>query len=198
MPVPSKPEQIKAVASFLDQEELEGKSLDEIAKAIVEGYHALLLGKLKSPASPARLGMLFKTPLDGKLRRYVWEGEGKAWIVGETDSYGWLGPVSGPLLDYCEEFRPSKMIETGKLKADGKPEKKRVELTDEEIAEEWSNPEYSAGDRVSQHQRQFSFVIIATAPQSVLLRGGDGRLTVDSNSNLAKYYRREPKGGSEW
>lgn len=187
MPVPSKPEQIKAVARFLDQEELEGKSLDEIAKAIVEGYHALLLGKLKSPASPARLGMLFKTPLDGKLRRYVWEGEGKVWVVGETDSYGWLGPLSGPLLEYCEEFRPKRRRE-GKM----------VELTDEEIEEEWSNPDWSAGDRVSQHQRQYSFEIIATAPQSVLLRGGDGRLTVDGNSNLAKYYRRELKGGSEW
>lgn len=187
MPVPSKAEQIKAVAQFLDQEELEGKSLDEIAKAIVEGYHKLLLGKLKSPASPARLGMLFKTPLDGKLRRYVWEGEGRVWIVGETDSYGWLGPPSGPLLEYCEEFRP-------KRRRDGK----MVELSDEEIDQEWSNPDWKAGDRVSQHQRQHSFEIIATAPQSVLLRGTDGRLTVDGNASLAKYYRREIKGLEGW
>lgn len=181
--IPSKPEQIKAVARFLDQEELEGKSLEEIAKAIVEGYHKLLLGKLKSPASPARLGMLFKTPLDGKLRRFVWEGEGRAWVVSETDSYGWLGPLSGPLLEYCEEFRP-------KRRRDGK----MVEPTDDDIAEEWSNPDWQVGDVVSQHQRQYSFEVIATAPRSVLLKGADGRLTVAENGDLSKYYKREIKG----
>lgn len=183
MSLPSKPEQIKAVAKFLDQEELEGKSLEEIAKAIVEGYHKLLLGKLKSPASPARLGMLFKTPLDGKLRRFVWEGGGKVWIVGESDSYGWLGPPSGPLLEYCEEFRP-------KRRRDGK----MVELTDEDIAEEWGNPEWQVGDVASQHQREHSFEVIAVAPRSVLLRGAGGRLTVGENADLAKYYKREIKG----
>lgn len=187
MSLPGKAEQVKAVAKFLDQEELEGKSLDEIAKAVVEGFHALLLGKLKSPASPARVGMLFKVPLDGKLRRYVWEGEGRVWIVSETDSYGWLGPLSGPLLEYCEEFRPRR-------RRDGK----MVELTDEDIEQEWSNPDWSAGEKVSQNQRQHSFEIVATAPQSVLMRGEDGRLVVDSNANLAKHYKRESKVASEW
>ena len=172
---------------MLDQDEIEGKSLDDIAKAIVTGYHSLLLGKLKSPASPARLGMLFKTPLDGKVRRYVWEDEGLCWIVSETDSYGLLGPSMGPLLEYCEEFRPRK-------RRDGK----MVELTDEEIEQEWSNPDWKAGDVVSQRQRQFRFEVIATAPQSALLRGADGRLTVDSNSNLERYYQRESKLGGDW
>lgn len=183
MAVPSKADQVKAVAAFLDLEENDDRPIEDIAKQIVEGYHALLLGKLKAPASPARLGMLFKTPLDGKVRRYVWEGEGRVWIVGETDSYGWLGPLSGPLLEYCEEYRP-------KRRRDGK----MVELTDEEISEEWSNPDWQVGDVLSQHQRQYSFEIIATAPQSALLRGADGRLTVDSNSNLKQYYKREVKG----
>lgn len=194
MACPSKVQQIAAIAQLLDLEESDERPLEDIAKQIVEGYHALLIKGLKSPASPARLGMLFKTPLDGKVRRYQWEGGGRVWIVGETDSYGWLGPLSGPLLEYSEEYHPSKMVETGKIKADGKPEKKRVPLTDKEIEEEWSNPDWQAGDTLSQHQRQYSFEIIATAPQSVLLRGTDGRLTVDSNSNLKQYYKREVKG----
>lgn len=181
--IPSKADQVKAVVAFLDLEENDDRPIGDIAKQIVEGYHALLTEGLKSPASPARLGMLFKTPLDGKVRRYQWEGGGRVWIVGETDSYGWLGPLSGPLLEYCEEYRPRR-------RRDGK----MVELTDAEIAEEWSNPDWQAGDTLSQHQRQYSFEIIATAPQSVLLCGGDGRLTVDSNSNLKQYYKREVKG----
>jgi len=181
--VPTKAAQISAVTALLDLEESDNRPIEEIAKQIVEGYHALLTKGLKSPASPARLGMLFKTPLDGKVRRYVWESKGRVWIVGETDSYGWLGPLHGPLLEYCEEYRP-------KRRRDGK----MVELTDEEIAEEWGNPDWRVGDVVSQHQRQYSFEIIATAPQSVLMRDAVGRLAVDSNSNLKQYYRREVKG----
>lgn len=183
MTVPTKAAQISAVVKFLDAYMDEDLTLEDVAKRIVEGYHTLLTRGLKSPASPARLGMLFKTPLDGKVRRYVWEDEGRVWIVGETDSYGWLGPLNGPLLEYCEEYRP-------KRRRDGK----MVELTDEEIEQEWSNPDWQVGDVMSQHQRQYSFEIIATAPQSALLRGTDGRLTVDSNSNLKRYYKREVKG----
>lgn len=186
MALPSKAQQISAVAALLDLEESDDRPIEAIAKQIVEGYHDLLLKGLKAPALPAHVGMLFKGP-DGKVRRYVWEGEGLVWIVGETDSYGLLGPLKGPLLEYSEEYHP-------KRKRDGK----MVALTNEEIEEEWSNPDWKTGDRVSQHQRQHSFEIIATAPQSVLLRGTDGRLTVDSNTNLKRYYRREGKVITEW
>lgn len=189
----TKAKQIEAVAKFLDSDATIGMSLEEVATAIVEGYHKEIARGLKSPASPPRLGMLFKTPLDAKVRRYVWAGEGKVWIVSETDSYGWLGPA-GDFFEWCEEHHPAKMKETGVIKPDGKPEKKRVEMTAEEVEEEWSNPDWQVGDVVSQNQRQHSFEIIATAPRSVLLRGADGRLTVDENSNLAAYYRREIKG----
>lgn len=183
MSLPSKPQQIAAVAALLDSEATEGLSLEEVAKRVVEGYHKTLLGKLKPAPSPARLGMLFKTPLDGKVRRLVWEGGDRVWIISETDSYGWLGPADR-FLDFCEEYRP-------KRRRDGK----MVELSDEEIEEEWSNPDWKVGDVVSQHQRQYSFEIIAVSPASVLLRSSmSGRLTVDSNANLKRYYRREVKG----
>jgi hypothetical protein len=188
MSLPSRSEQVKAVADLFESVADKGLPLEEVARTVVEGYHALLLGKLKSPASPARLGMLFKTPLDGKVRRFVWQDEELCWIIGESDSYGWLGPFPGPLLEYCEEYRPRR-------KRDGK----MVELSDEEIEEEWRNPDWKVGDLLSQHQRQYSFEIIAASPGSALLRGADGRLVVDDNGSLSKYYRREIKGmGSGW
>lgn len=182
----TKAKQIEAVAKFLDSDATEGLSVEEVAKLIVEGYHEEIARSLKAPASPPRLGMLFKTPLDAKVRRYVWAGEGRVWIVSETDSYGWLGEPD-MFFEWCEEYRPKKYQEI-----DGK--RKLVELTDEQIEEEWSNPEWKVGDVVSQNQRRYSFEIIATARQSVLLRGTDGRLTVDENSSLEKYYKREIKG----
>lgn len=178
----SKNDQIKAVVEFLDREELYGEPLETIAKVIVEGYHNLITAKLKSAPSTPRLGMLFKVPMDGKLRRIVWWEGDRAWLVSETDSYGMLGDPTH-LLEYAEEFRPRR-------RRDGK----MVELTDSDIEEEWSNPDWKIGDVLSQHQRQYSFEVIAVSPGGALLKGGDGRLTVDSNSNLKQYYKREIKG----
>lgn len=180
MTLPSKPQQIAAVAKFLDSDFTEGKSLEEVAKAIVNGYHEALLKNLKTPAPPLRVGMLIKTPLDAKVRRVAWIGDGRLWLVSDTAGVGWLGQEFDSTWQYCEEYRPKKKID-GKM----------VEMTDEMIAEEWSNADWKVGDKVSQHQRQHLFEVIATGPLSVLLLGSDGRLTADSNASMEKYYRRE-------
>lgn len=196
MTLPSKPQQIAAVAKFLDSDFTEGKSLDEVAKAIVDGYHEALVSGLKKPATPLRQGMLFKMPIDGKVRRVAWLEDGQAWIVGETDSYGWLGPDSDSTWDLCEEFRPTKMVDTDEIGPNGTPKKTRVEMSDEEIEEAWSNPDWTVGDVVSQRQRQYIFEIIATGPQSVLMRNvKTGALNADSNSSLGKHYQRERQVG---
>jgi len=111
--LPSKAQQIAAVAKFMDSDFTEGKSLDEAAKAVVDGYHEALVSGLKKPATPLRQDMLFKMPIDNKVRRVAWLEDGKVWIVGETDSYGWLGNESDSTWDLCEEFRPKtyKVIE---------------------------------------------------------------------------------------
>lgn len=187
--LPSKPQQIAAVAKFLDSDFTEGRSLDEVAKAIVDGYHEALVSGLKKPATPLRQGTLFKMPIDGKVRRVAWLEDGQAWIVGETDSYGWLGPESDSTWDLCEEFRPKAYAVI-----DGK--RKLLEMSDEEIEEAWSNPDWTVGDVVSQRQRQYIFEIIATGPQSVLMRNvKTGVLNADSNSSLGKHYQRERQVG---
>lgn len=187
--LPSKPQQIAAVAKFLDSDFTEGKSLEEVAKAIVNGYHDALTAGLKKPATPLRKGMLFKMPLDGKARRVAWLEDGQAWIVGETDSYGWLGSESDGTWDLCEEFRPK-----GYVTVDDK--RKLLELSDEEIEEAWGNPDWVVGDVVSQRQRQHIFEIIATGPQCVLMRSAKtGALSADSNSSLEKHYQRERQVG---
>lgn len=188
MSIPSKPQQIKAVMSFLDADFQEGRSLEEIAKAIVEGYHDALTKSLHPAPSTPRLGMLFRMPVDGKVRRWVWEGEGRVWIFGESDSYGWLGHYDqSSMLELCEEYRP-------KTRRDGKMHT----LTDEEIDELWDNPDFKVGDRLSQHQRQYHFEVIAVALKSALLKNAlTGVLTVDTNANLEKYYKRE-RVAQEW
>jgi len=189
MALPSKPQQIAAVAKFLDSDFTEGKSLDEVAKAIVTGYHEALLKDLKKPVTALRQGMLFKMPVDGKVRRVAWMEGDQVWIVGETDSYGWLGATSDDLWGLCEEFYPKSYT-----MIDGK--RKLLEMSDEEIEEAWSNPDWIVGDSLSQRQRQYIFEIIATGPQCVLMRNvKTGVLHVDSNSSLDKHYQKEVKVG---
>jgi hypothetical protein len=190
MALPSKKQQIAAVMRYLDADENEGKDLEEVATSIVNGYLAAI-----SPAQaplPLREGMLLKTPLSNKVYRVVWLNEGLVWVVGETGGYGWLGPEGEEFWSFCEEYRPKTRVQV-----DGK--NKMVEMTDEQIAEAWSNPDHQVGDQVSWRQRQYIYEIIATAPQSVLMRNvKTGALSVDSNNNIAKYFKREVKGAAEW
>lgn len=178
MSLPSKSQQIAAVAKFLDSDKTEGRELNDIAKEIVEGYLDALTKGIKKPAQPVRLGMLFKDPV-GKVRRVAWLEDDLVWLVSDNSSYGWLGRINDEVWSYCEEYRPKRRAE-GKL----------VEMTDDGIAEEWDNPDWKVGDRLSQRQRQHQFEVIAVGPQCVLMIGDTG-LTSDSNTNLERYYQRE-------
>lgn len=171
---------------FLDSDRNEGRSLEEIATDIVDGYHEALTAPLKKPATPLRHGMLFKGPHDTRVRRVAWldPDAGVAWIVSETSSYGWIGALGSDVWQYWEEYRPRRRVEV-----DGKG--KMVEMTDEEIDEAWENPDWKVGDKLSQHQRKYQFLVVATAPQCVLMYNSYGDLTSDSNKNLEKYYQRE-------
>lgn len=178
--LPSKAQQIKAVAQFLDSDKTEGKELEDVAKEIVEGYLDALTSGLKKPAQPIRLGMLFKGP-DGKVRRVAWLEGGLAWLVTETDAYGRLGAIGDDAWSYCEEYRPKRRIDS-----------KLVEMTDEDIAEAWDNPDVKVGDLFSQHQRQHKFEVIAVGPKTALMENAQtGQLVADGNKNLEQYYQRE-------
>lgn len=200
MSPPSRAQQVAEVMRFLDSDRNEGRDLKVIATEIVDGYHEFLMAGVKKPATPLRLGMLLKSPYDGKVRRvaHLDDAEGVVWIVHETSSYGWLGPLLPATWEYCEEFRQSEMRDTGEIGPNGKPKRKRYELTDEETDQAWSNPDWKPGDRLSQRQREHLFEVIATGPQCVLMRQADGGLLVDSNKNLEQYYKRESKLGSDW
>lgn len=169
---------------LLDAEESQERPLEAIAAQIVDGYLEALSKGLTKPPTPLRVGMLIKSPLDGKVRRVAWMEGDKVWVVSESSSYGWLGSTADTFWEYCEEYSPKTRKEV-----DGK--NRMVPMTDEEIDQAWSDPDWSVGDRLSQNQRHLIFEVIATGPQCVLMLQSDGRLAADSSQALAKYYRRE-------
>lgn len=191
MTLPNRNQQIDAVAKFLDSDRNEGRSLKEIATEIVDGYHELLLAGLKTPDVVIRDGMLIKSAVSAKVHRVLLIGDDLMWVIAETTGYGWLGPIHTQFWDGAEEFRPKRRVEVGGKKV-------LMEMTDEEIAEAWSNPKWNMGDLVSQRQRQHVYEVIAVGPQCVLLKDSKGKLCADSNSNLEKFYKKELRGVADW
>ena len=186
MAIPTRKQQIDAVARFLDSERNEGRSLEEIAAEIVDGY---LDAITPPPPSPIiRPGMLLKTVVANKAYRVAWVEGDDFWVVPEAGGNGWLGHMSEDFWSYCEEYRPKRRVVI-----DGKG--KMVEMTDEEIAKAWDNPDHKVGDTFSLRQRTATFEVVAVGPQCALLRDlKTGVLQVDSNRNLKQYYRRETSG----
>lgn len=183
MPLPSKSQQIAAVVKFLDADRNQERSLEEIASDIVTGYHEALTKDLKKPATPLRVGVLIKSPLDAKVRRVAWMDGDLAWIVLDNSSYGFLGSSKADLWDACEEYRPKRRM-------DVEGATKLIEMTDEQIDAAWANSDgWQVGDRVSFGQRQLILEIIATAPSCVLMRKEDGQLMAESNAGLKRYQR---------
>lgn len=198
MTVPTKAQQVAEVMRFLDADRNEGRDLKVIATEIVDGYHDLLLKGLRTPDVVIRDGMLIKTAVSGKVHRVLLLDDDQMWVVSEAGGHGWLGPTHTQFWDGAEEYRPKRRVEI-----DGKG--KMVEMTDEEIAQEWTNADgWKPGDILSRNQRQHHFKVIAVAPTSVLMWNPWARLMADSNKNLEKYYKKERSSsqestlGSDW
>ena len=190
MPLPSRKQQIDAVVKFLEAERNDDVTVEQVAAEIVDGYLSAITPA--SPALPLREGVLLKSPVTNKVYRVAWMSGEEIWAVGETAGYGWLGSIHEEFWGKCEEYRPKRRVVI-----DGKG--KMVEMSDEDIAEDWANEKWSVGDQVSQRQRQFVYEVVATGPQTVLLRDlKTDKLVADSNRNLEAYYRKEVKGSAEW
>lgn len=167
MALPTRAKQIQEVAKFLDSDQIEGLSLDQVATKIVDAYHDLLTAGIKKPVTNLHVGLTFKSPFTTKVHHVAWGDTEKVWIITADARYGWIGSYDDPFWRYVEES-------TAKA---GAPN---------------NNPKWSAGQTVSQHQRQFKYEILATGDKCVLLKDvATGEIKSESNDNMEKYYRLE-------
>lgn len=167
MAIPSTKKQVERVATFLDSDATEGKSLQEVAETIVDGYLGLLKSELKRPVLNPQLGMAFKHPAISGVWHVAWRDGPKLWLVSANSRYGWFADESDMFWEYAEES-------SAKAGAPG------------------NNPNWKVGDTVSQRQRQFLFEVLATGDKCVLMRNqSTSALQVDSNDNMERYYRKE-------
>ena len=174
MALPTRAKQIQEVARWLDSEATADKSLDQIATAIVDGYHKLLLKELKKPMVEPHVGHAFKWPVSGKVHHVAWTDDERVWIVTADSNYGWFGPKRSGFWGYTE-------MSTAKAGTPG------------------NNPQWQVGDRASTHQREFKFEVVATGDKCVLLREArSGELRPESNEYMKKFYHRETGAEIEW
>ena len=165
MALPSRKSQIEAIAKLLDDEKYEDLPLDDFAKMIVDSYHDLLQKDIKAGSPPLHAGAMFKSPFTTKVHEIRWVSGDRAWIVTADSRFGWFGPIDSPFWQYTEETRSKPLAE---------------------------NEEWAVGELVYRNQGLYHGSIIATGPKCVLLESRNtGNVSVDSNDNMAKHYRRE-------
>lgn len=166
MTLPSRKNQIEEVARLLDMDKGEDWTLDDFAKTIVDGYHDFLQAGIKNASPlPVHVGLMFKSPFTTKVHEVRWSDGENAWICTADSRFGWFGGVEDEFWKYTEETRSKPLP---------------------------GNDSWSVDDEVSRNQRLYRGRIVATGPKCVLLESRTtGNISVESNDNMEKHYKRE-------
>ena len=178
--VPTRKAQVERVAEFLEDPANEERSVEDVAKAIVDGMYEMWMRGETSPPIPLTPGLAFKAPnIASKVYHVAWIGDmwwspdkgtiEVAWVIDAGSDYGTLMPTDRP---YWRIVTPS----TAKAGGPGN-----------------NKDGWKAGDKVSTGQRAHHYVIIATGDKCVLMhkKGAPGMIYAVSNAILKKHYRRE-------
>jgi hypothetical protein len=185
--LPSKQNQILAIAKFLDSDHTEGRELSEIAEDIVDAFHGLLKSQIKRPVLTPHVGMAFKHPSLSGVWYVAYDTGSFLWLVCASSSYGGLIPSGAPFWGDAEESTDNR-----------KPKKNEA---GEEIplsprpGSPGHNPDWVVGDKVSTGQRAHVYDVVATGDKCVLLLSDGGVIHAESNSNMKRFYHKEDTSG---
>lgn len=171
MKVPSRADQIRIVAGWLEAGAEEGENLDQFSARLVDAFHEMLKSSLKNPPERLETGTAFKTPLSSKPYWVAWQDMDRYWLTQADSNYGWIINKSDP---FFEIVTPSS-AKTGKpgTNKDG----------------------WKVDDVLSAFQGSLRYRIVAVHDRGVLLHEiyGGGLVMPESNENLSKYYTKESK-----
>lgn len=179
MAIPTRRAQIERVAEFLNDPENDERSVDDVAKIIVDSMYTMWTRNETSPPIPLKEGLAFKAPNVAKIYHVGWIGPmwwgakkgvlSTAWIIESGSSYGTLMPVEDPFW---------RIVTPSNAKSGGPGNNK----------DGWK-----PGDRVSHSRGAHHYEILAVGDKTVLMRSikDAERIFVDSNADLTMYYRKE-------
>lgn len=163
----SKAAQIKRVAEFLDDPTNDERSVEDVAKRIVEGFYDGWGAGVWDALPHPKVGLAYRTPLTSKVYHVCWIGDGKVWLCDSSGGPGWLVKEDDRFWLTCTLSKSKPLDLTNK---DG----------------------WKADDRLSTGQRRTNFVAVATNSSGALLRDLDSlSLWSESNSDLKRFYKKE-------
>lgn len=177
--VPSRKAQIERVAQFLEDPVNDERTVEEVAKVIIDGIYDMWMRGETDPPMPLTVGKAFKVPGVSKVYHVAWMGDmwwgpkvgtvQVVWVIDSGSDYGSIMPVDRPFW---------RIVTPSNAKAGGPGNNK----------DEWK-----AGDIVSMGQRAHWYEIIAVGDKTVLMhkRGQPTMIMAESNANLKRYYNKE-------
>jgi hypothetical protein len=170
MAIPSRAEQARKVAEWLEFGAEEGEDLDRFAGRIVDAFHEMLKSGLKGPTERLETGTAFKSPLSSKPYWVAWQDADRYWLTQADSNYGWL-------INKGDTFFEMVTPSTAKT---GKPGTNK---------DGWK-----VDDVVSAFQGSLRYRIVAVHDRGVLLASLYGEMEMpDSNENMARYYTKESR-----
>lgn len=164
----TKDEQIAAIVKFLEDPRNDERTVEDVAKNIVDSFYKLLLAPLKGAPEAIHQGQPWKCALTGKVKHIAWMGNGLAWVVSSGDRYGFLGDLDA--WSHWATKTSAKAIDF--VNADG----------------------WVAGDKATWKRRGWgrdSFSVLATSEKAALLQQEDRpRPFVEPNDHMEKLYKK--------
>lgn len=164
----TKDEQQAAIVKFLEDPRNDERTVEDVAKNIVDSFYKLLLAPLKGAPEVIHPGQPWKDSMSGKVKHVAWFSHHLAWVVSTGENYGYLGPL--------DSWAPYAI----------KTSAKAMDFTN---ADGWA-----VGDEVRWKRHGWgrdSFSVLATSDRAVLLQQeGAARPMVEPNGHMEKLYKR--------
>ena len=159
---------VKTVAAFLDRPENEERTVEDVAKLIVDAFYDGWSLDVSEALPAPSVGLAYRTPLTSKTYHVCWSDDAQVWLCDSSGGTGILIPTNSKFWETCQLSRS-----------------KPLDLT---------NPDWKAGDVATRSQRMHSFTVAATNAKGVLLQEQYGNLWAEDNANMEKFYKKmQPK-----
>lgn len=158
---------MKALVEFLESEEREEQTVQEVAEDIIDAFYGLLNKSLKDQPPILHVGEPFKHAVTNKVHYVAWNEGDLYWVTTGDSRYGYLGPI-----DPWQKYASKSKAMSGAPGTNAKG--------------------WKVGDRVTFLRQKKPYTVLAVIDKAVLIQDAEGsRPQAEPNDMLEKYYNKQ-------